>query len=92
MIYKNEEGEQQHRTNKIKKIEQACNNLYLTSFAKKEKQEMIEKEYHKIKTQQELENCPFKPKLILSKQIDGELLKLGFFERRDQIKQKISEK
>ena len=93
MLSKNEEFDQQYKTNKLKKIEINANNLYMLSFAKKEKKNLISQEYNKIITKREKEICSFKPNLIIpKKEIESEILKLSFVERRDQIKIKFSEK
>ena len=93
LITKNDEMVERSKTNRIKEIERSYNNLYLTSYTKKEKQDIITKEYKKIKDQNELLNCSFKPSFITPKKpIEGEIIKLGFFERRDQFKQKTTEK
>jgi len=90
IISKNEEFDQQYRTNKLKKIELNANNLYMLSFVKKEKNQMISQEYNKVLAKREKDICSFKPNLIIpKKEIESEILKLNFVERRDQIKQKI---
>jgi len=93
ILSKNEDIENQYIANKQKKIEQNAHSLFMLSFAQKDKKEMIKQEYNKIMTQREKESCSFKPLLISpKKQIDSELLKMNFDERRDQIKQKFTEK
>ena len=93
IISKNDEIEERYRTNRNKLIEENCNNLYMTSYKKKEKKEQITKEFNQIKDKIEIQDCSFKPTFISPKKpVEGDLLKLGFFERRDQMKEKIKEK
>ena len=64
----------------------------MSSFSKKDKQELISKDYNKKKSQNELLNCSFKPTLISPIiPIESEIVKLGFFARRDLFKQKRTE-
>ena len=58
LMKKGEEFDNRIRLNKNK-----VNNLYLTSIRNKEKKEYVLKEYEKIKTENELKNCTFKPKI-----------------------------
>ena len=88
-----EESDLLNKLNKQKKIEQASHNLFMLSFKQIERSEKIKQEYNNILTQRQKEICSFKPLLIKpKKEIDSDILKLGFVERRDQIKQKFSEK
>ena len=49
---------------KINKINKSkTNQLYLTSLRNKEKKEIIIKEYEKLKSENELKDCTFKPKV-----------------------------
>lgn len=49
---------------KIQKINKnKVNNLYLTSLKLKEKKENIIKEYEKLKSEKEMKDCTFKPKV-----------------------------
>ena len=92
IVSRHEELDHFNKTNKQKKIEQISHNLYIQGVSLKAKREKITEEYN-IKTQKEKDICMFKPLLIKPKKpIDYEILKLGFVERRDQIKQKFTEK
>ena len=58
---KKKNSELETKINKINKSK--TNHLYLSSLRNKEKKEFILKEYEKQKTENELKDCTFKPKL-----------------------------
>ncbi len=89
---KNEEIEN-NKASRQKKIEQSSHNLYKLGTIQREISQKIRQEFDKIKDFREQEMCTFKPSLIsLKKKMDSDLLKLGFDERREHIKQKFNEK
>lgn len=91
-VSKNEEIEN-YKASRQKKIEQSSNNLYKIGSIQREISQKIKQEFDKIKDSREQEMCTFKPSLIsLKKKMDSDVLKLGFVERREHIKQKFSEK
>ena len=92
-VSKNEEIEMHNRASRQKKIEQTSHNLYKMGSIQREISQKIKLEFDKIKDSREKELCTFKPNLIsLKHKMDSDVLKLGFNERREQIKQKFTEK
>jgi hypothetical protein len=92
ILTKNEEMEN-NKASRQKKIEQSSLNLHRLGSVQKEISQKIKLEFDRIKDFREQEMCTFKPSLIsLKKKMDSEVLKLGFVERRDHIKQKFNEK
>ena len=94
ILSKNEENRENYKSKRNKTIQQNCHNLFMTSFYKKEKNEIIARKFSDYKDEIEVQDCSFKPTLISpnKRTIDSDLLKLGFFERREQLKEKTKEK